>query len=130
MPLSWNEIKSRALAFSRKASAAVIAILLQAGLIAGVVLKENNTAGYETASAPSTAPGVGAFTLIRFAPQATQDDVTKFLEANKLSIVAGPIPGGLFKVRVAVTGLPKVDLAAIVKKLQENKVVDFIATTE
>jgi hypothetical protein len=121
-------LSPRTLAWS--ASAAVIAILLQAGLIAGVVLKENNTAGYETASAPSTAPGVGAFTLIRFAPQATQDDVTKFLEANKLSIVAGPIPGGLFKVRVAVTGLPKVDLAAIVKKLQENKVVDFIATTE
>jgi hypothetical protein len=121
-------LSPRTLAWS--ASAAVIAILLQAGLIAGVVLKENNTAGYETASAPSSAPGVGAFTLIRFAPQATQDDVTKFLEANKLSVVAGPIPGGLFKVRVAVTGLPKAELARIVKKLQEDKVVGFIATTE
>ena len=28
------------------------------GLIAGIVLKENQPAGYETASAPSTAPGV------------------------------------------------------------------------
>lgn len=108
--------------------AAAIAILLQAGIIAGVMLKETKTGGYETASAPSTDPGVGAFTLIRFAPQASQD--TKFLEANKLSIASGPMAGGLYKVRVAVTGLPKADLAAIVKKLQADKVVIFIATTE
>jgi hypothetical protein len=38
--------------------------------------------------------------------------------------------GGLYKVRVAVTGLPKDELARIVKKLQEDKVVGFIATTE
>lgn len=111
-------------------SAAVLAILLQAGFIAGVMLKETKTTSYQTASAPSTDPGVGAFTLIRFAPQATQDDVTKFLAANKLSIASGPMAGGLYKVRVAVTGLPKAELATIVKKLQEDKVVTFIATTE
>ena len=38
--------------------------------------------------------------------------------------------GGLYKVRVAVTGLPKAELATIVKKLQTDKVVTFIATTE
>jgi hypothetical protein len=112
------------------ASAAALAILLQAGLIAGVLLKDSAPGGYQTASAPSTDPGVGAFTLIRFAPQATQDDVTRFLEANKLSIASGPMAGGLYKVRVAVTGLPKAELAAIVKKLQEDKVVTFIATAE
>jgi hypothetical protein len=110
--------------------AAVLAILLQAGFIAGVMLKETKTTGYETASAPATDPGVGAFTLIRFAPQATNDDVTKFLQANKLSIASGPMAGGLYKVRVAVTGLPKAELANIVKKLQQDKVVNFIATTE
>lgn len=110
--------------------AAVLAILLQAGFIANVMLKETKTAGYETASAPATDPGVGAFTLIRFAPQATNDDVTKFLQANKLSIASGPMAGGLYKVRVAVTGLPKAELANIVKKLQQDKVVNFIATTE
>ena len=110
--------------------AAVLAILLQGGFIAGVMLKETKTTGYQTASAPSTDPGVGAFTLIRFAPQATQDDVTKFLAANKLSIASGPMAGGLYKVRIAVTGLPKAELATIVKKLQADKVVGFIAVTE
>ena len=111
-------------------SAAALAILLQAGIIASVMIKEKSPGGYETASAPSTDPGVGAFTLIRFAPQASSDDITKFLEANKLQVAAGPMSGGLYKVRVAVTGLPKAELARIVKKLQEDKVVGFIATTE
>jgi hypothetical protein len=120
-------LSPRTLAWS--ASAAVLAIVLQAGLIGGIVLKDRTAPGYQTASAPSTAPGIGAFTIIRFAPQASVDDINRFLESNKLSIVAGPIPGGLYRVRVAETGLPKADLNAIVKKLQENKVVGFIATT-
>ena len=124
----FGSLSPRTLAWS--ASAAAIAILLQAGLIASVLVKEKSVGGYQTASAPSTDPGVGAFTLIRFAPQATQDDVTKFLAANKLSIASGPVAGGLYKVRVSMTALPKGDLAAIVKKLQEDKVVTFIATTE
>ena len=124
----FASLSPRTLAWS--ASVAALAILLQAGLIASVVIKEKSAGGYQTASAPTTDPGVGAFTLIRFAPQATQDDVTKFLEANKLSIAAGPMAGGLYKVRVAVTGVPKAELATIVTKLQGDKVVGFIATTE
>jgi hypothetical protein len=123
----FASLSPRTLAWS--ASAAAIAILLQAGLLADIMLKETKT-GYETASAPTTDPGVGAFTLIRFAPQASSDDITKFLEANKLSIAAGPMAGGLYKVRVAVTRIPKGELANIVKKLQQDKVVGFIATTE
>ena len=64
-------LSPRTLAWS--ASIAALAILLQAGLIASIVIKEQSAGGYETASAPSTDPGVGAFTIIRFAPQATQD---------------------------------------------------------
>jgi hypothetical protein len=124
----FASLSPRTLAWS--ASAAAIAILLQAGLLADIMLKETKTGGYETASAPSTDPGVGAFTLIRFAPQASSDDITKFLEANKLSIAAGPMAGGLYKVRVAATAIPKDELANIVKKLQQDKVVGFIATTE
>jgi hypothetical protein len=124
----FSGLSPRALAWS--ASAAALVILLQAGLIAGIVLKHQTPGGYEIASAPSTNPGVGAFTLIRFAPQASGDEITKFLEANKLQVAAGPMAGGLYKVRVAVTALPKAELARIVKKLQEDKVVGFIATTE
>jgi hypothetical protein len=124
----FANLSPRTLAWS--ASAAALVILLQAGLIAGFMLNESQPARYETASAPSTAPDVGAFTLIRFAPQASFDDINTFLEANKLSIVTGPAPGGLYKVRVADRALAKDELDRLLKKLQENKVVDLIVPAE
>jgi hypothetical protein len=134
----FASLTPRVMAWS--ASAAALVLMLQAGVIANLVLIEPQQAHYETASAPLrappntklrslTAPAAGAFTLIRFAPQASFDDINKFLEANKLSIVAGPVPGGLYKVRVADSALPKDELGRIVKKLQADKVVGFIVTT-
>lgn len=109
---------------------AVLAIVLQAGLIGGLLFKETSGGGYQTASAPSSDPGVGAFTLIRFTPQATSDDINRFLSENKLSIVAGPMPGGLYKVRVGMAAMPKADLTDIVKKLQQDKTIGFVAATQ
>jgi hypothetical protein len=119
----------RTLAWS--AAAAVLALVLQAGVITGVLLNERGPGGgYRTASAPSSAAADGSYAVIRFAPQATAADITKFLDANKLSLAGGPAPGGLYRVRVAVTGIPKAELARIVKQLQQDKSVEFIATVE
>jgi hypothetical protein len=124
----WLEnLTPRTLAFA--GGAAVLAIVLQAGFIATVVMKQP-TVGYQTASAPSSAPGVGSFTLIRFAPQASFDDINKFLEANKLSIVSGPAPGGLYKVRVGENTMSKDEIDGVVKKLQASKLVGFVVTTQ
>jgi anti-sigma factor RsiW len=125
----FGSLSPRTLAWS--AVAAALAIMLQAAVLTNVMLKDSGApAGYQTASAPGTPSGDEAFTLIRFAPQATSEEINKFLEANKLSVVSGPMTGGLYKVRVAMTGLPKTDLARIVRKLQEDKAVSFIAATE
>ncbi len=121
-------LSPRTLAWS--ASAAALAILLQAGLLAGIALKEKSPGGYETASAPKSVTGEGAYALIRFQPQASAADVAKFLETNKLRIADGPSAGGLYRVRVAARELPKADLARVVKTLQEDKVVGFIAATQ
>lgn len=123
----------RTLAYA--AGAAVLAILVQAGVIGGVLVHEHDGGaggGYRTASAPATQAPVdtGTYAMIRFAPQASAADITRFLETNKLTIAGGPMPGGMFRVRVAVTGLPKDDLARLVKQLQGDKAVDFIATIE
>jgi len=121
-------LSPRTLAWS--AMAAALAIVLQAGLLAGIVLKERSAGGYETASAPANVPGEGSYVLLRFQPQASAADVANFLETNKLSIVGGPSTGGLYRVRVASTKLAKADLTRIVNTLQDNKVVGFIAVTE
>src|SRR3984957_2295237 len=121
-------LSPRTLAWS--AMAAALAIVLQAGILAGIVLKERSAGGYETASVPANVSGEGAYCLLRFQPQAPAADVASFLETNKLSIVGGPSAGGLYRVRVAPTKLAKANLTRIVNTLQDNKVVSFIAATE
>lgn len=121
-------LSPRTLAWS--AAAAALAIVLQAGVIAGIMFKEKSTPGYETASVQPGAAGDGAYVLIRFEPQATSADIASFLAANKLSIVEGPSGGELYRVRVAATKLAKPELTDIVKKLQSDKVIGFIAATE
>jgi hypothetical protein len=121
-------LSPRALAWS--ASAAALLILLQTGLI-GVLLKGQTGPGYEVASVPGDTTGEGSYALIRFLPQASADDITTFLEANKAIIVGGPSPGGLYRIRVAATRLPKAELGDIVKHLQEaDKIVGFVAATD
>ncbi len=112
------------------AAAAALALVLQAGVIGGFMLKEKTPGGYETASEATKTAGAGAFVLIRFQPQAEADEITKFLQANKLTVAGGPSAGGLYIVRVAATKLPAADLQRVVMRLQNNKVVGFIAMTE
>lgn len=112
------------------AAAAALAIVLQAGVIGVVMLKENNASGYETASAPSAISGEGTYALIRFQPQVSAADITRFLEANKLAIADGPSAGGLFRVRIAPAKLAKVDLDRLIATLQTDKAVSFIAATQ
>jgi hypothetical protein len=123
----------RTLAWS--AVTAVLAIVLQAGLLAGLYINEPGSevpAAYRTASAPTRSLGsVGSYALIGFAPQASAADVTKFLDDHKATVVDGPKPGGLYRIRLSMTVLPKADLARIVKQMQDDsKIVRFVAATE
>jgi len=122
----------RGLAYA--SAAAVLAIVLQAAVITAIVMHDapmgerGGRGGYVTASAPAT--DAGSFAMVQFAPQASAADIAAFLKTNKLSIVDGPDAAGLFKVRVAVTALPKEALAQAVRRLQQDKTVGFIATLE
>jgi anti-sigma factor RsiW len=124
-----EQLSPRTLAWS--AAAGALAIVLQAGLLAGLVLSERG-ATYETASfgEPSVS-GAGAFALVRFNPNATAAEITRFFDAHKASLVEGPRAGGLYRVRVAATALSKDELAKRVAQLGEDKnIVAFIAPAQ
>ena len=127
MAAFFDSLSPRTLAWS--AAAAALAIVLQAAVIGGIVLKEQGP-GYQTASVSGAASGDGSFALVRFQQQATAADVTRFLETNKLSIAAGPAAGGLYRVRIAETKLSKAERDQRLQALQSDKVVGFIAPTE
>ena len=108
--------------------AAALAILLQAAVIASVIVKEQGSpSGPELASAPNE----GSYVLVRFAPQATANDITNFLNAHKVTVVEGPLAGQLYRIRLSETKLPKEEVNNIVRQLQsESKIVDFVAAKE
>jgi hypothetical protein len=123
-----SRLTPRTLAWS--ATAAAIAILMQAAVIAAVVVKEQgSSSGPELASAPSE----GSYAVVRFAPQATANDITNFLGAYKATVVEGPLnmADQLYRIRLSGTKLPKEEVDQIVRQMQsESKVVDYIAGEE
>jgi hypothetical protein len=120
------------------ASAAVVIVMLQAGVIARLALQEHDGAAppaamsFETASAPVTRGlEVGSYALVRFAPQASMADVNKFLDSRDATIVDGPKPGGVYRVRVAHGALSQRELSRLVKEMEAAKtIVSFAAPTE
>lgn len=104
---------------------AALALVLQAGVITSLVT-DRGDANYKTVSVD---PGQGAFALVRFTPNATAADITKFLEDNKAVVVDGP-KAGMYRIRLAVTGMPKEELARIIKQMQDNKNVSVVAPVQ
>ena len=121
-----NSFSPRTLAFS--ATAAALAIVLQAAVITGVLLNDQSAGDYKTASYGDVATSNDAV-LIRFAPGASAQEISKFLEEHRVMLLE-PKPGGLFRVRLAVTGMPKEALAAAVKSMQDSKVVSFVSASQ
>ena len=116
----------RTLAWS--ATAAAVAILVQAAVIAAVVVKEQ---GSQSEPQLASTPSEGSYAVVRFAPQATADDITKFLGAYKSTVVEGPLRGQLYRIRLSETKLPKEEVSKIVRQMQsESNVVNFIAAKE
>jgi hypothetical protein len=122
-----SSLSPRTLAWS--ATGAAFAVLLQAGLLAGMFVTERQAgptlASYSTGD---VTPVKGTYAMISFAPNATAGEVTKLLETYKMAVVEGPA-GGVYKVRLALTSLPKDELARLVKRLQDEKSVQFVGPT-
>ena len=123
-----SQFTPRTLAWS--AAAAVVAIVAQAAVIAAVVLKEDTpSSGFKVASAV----GQGSFAVVRFAPQATANDITHFLAAYRATLVEGPLKSGgsLYRIRLGETRLPANELGRIIQQMQEeSRIVGFIAAAD
>ena len=123
-----SRLTPRTLAWS--ATAAAVAILLQAAVLAAVVVKDQ---GAPSGPGLASAPSEGSYAVVRFAPQATANDITNFLGAYRATLVEGPLNmgGQLYRIRLSETKLPKEEVGKIVRQMQsESKVVGFVAARE
>ena len=132
----FARMSPRTLAWS--ASLGAIALLLQAGVI-GAVLMKNQTASFQTASLSlneSSAPltrdlGTSAApprALVRFAPEARIADITALLDSYQASIVDGA-KGGMFRLQFGSKAMGKDEAANLLKKLQGEKIVSLAVAT-
>jgi hypothetical protein len=107
----------RTLAFA--SGAAALVILLQAGVIGNMML--NSEKSYGTAEAPP-AKVESVDLLVTFVPQATADQVTKFLRDRNATIIDGPKgPAMMYRLRFVANGAPKEETDRVVKDMQQNR---------
>jgi hypothetical protein len=110
------------------AIAAAVAVLVQAAVIASVVVREQ---GSPSEPRLASAPGEGSYAVVRFVPQTTADDLTNFLRAYNATVVGGPLKGQLYRIRLSETRLPNEQVGKIIRQMQsESSVVGFVAATE
>jgi hypothetical protein len=109
------------------ASFATLAIGLQAFLIFDIFTKPQDALpDYGL----SVAHHGGTFAMVRFARQASAAEITNFLQNYQAALVDGPTPGGLYRVRIAMTSLAKEELARIVQRMRQERVVESAEPSE
>jgi hypothetical protein len=125
----FSGLSPRTMAWS--AGAAALALLLQAGVI-GIVLIKNQNASYQTASLDlndraAIVRDVGAGTppraLVRFAPDARIADINALLDNYQASIIGGA--NGLFRLQFGNKVMSKDEVAGLLGKLHSEKIVSL-----
>jgi anti-sigma factor RsiW len=124
----FAKLSPRTLAWS--ASLGALALLLQAGVI-GAVLVKNQYAPFQVASLSlneSTTRALGPEAppraLVRFAPDARIADITALLDSYQASIVDGA-KGGLFRLQFGDKPMAKNEVDGLMSKLQSEKIVSL-----
>lgn len=128
----FSRLSPRTLAWS--ASLGALVLLLQAGVI-GAVLVKNQSSTFQTASLSSNEPvtrdlggGAPPHALVRFAPDARIADVTALLDHYQASIVDGA-KSGMFRLQFGNRAMTKEEIAALMSKLQGEKIVSLAVAT-
>lgn len=115
----------RAVAWGAIAAAALV--LAQAGVIGELMSGRPKTFAVASVD-PSPSVRQGAIVLVSFAPTASVATLAHFFETNDASIVAGPLPGGLYRLRIGDHPLTGPDVEAVVSRFKaQTDLIRFAA---
>jgi hypothetical protein len=112
-----------------------LALLLQAGVI-GAILSKGQGGSFQTASLSGPKDTIvrslgqesGPRALVRFARDARISDITAFLDANQASIIES-MTGGMFRIQFGDKPMSRQETAALMTRLQNEKIIDLAAST-
>jgi hypothetical protein len=118
------------------ASAAVgaVALLLQAGVI-GAILATQQGGSFQVASAPqetvtrSLVPDTGPRAFVRFVPDARASDIAAFLDANQATIIDSA-KGGTFRLQFGDKPMSRQEIAGLMTRLQNEKIINLAVTAQ
>jgi anti-sigma factor RsiW len=130
----FASLSPRTLAFS--AALGALALLLQAGVIGAIVAKQHAgtfQSASLTGSRDTVTPTLGQQTapraFVRFAPDAHVSDITAFLDANQAAIIDSTA-GGMFRVQFGDKPMSRQEIAALVTRLQNEKIIQLAAPAQ
>jgi hypothetical protein len=127
----FARLSPRTLAWS--ASFGALALLLQAGVIGAVLMKDQQPGLFQTASLSTDAPITRSLgpeaprALVRFAPDARVADITALLDSYQASIVDAR--GGMFRLQFGTRAMSKEDVATLMNRLKSEKIVNLAVAT-
>ena len=125
----FASLSPRALAWS--AGVGAVALLLQAGVIGAVLIKDQS-ASYQTASLSASEHEVVAQAppraLVRFAADARMADITALLDTYQASIIGGA-KGGMFRLQFGDKPVTEQEATNLLNRLQGEKIVSLAVAT-
>jgi anti-sigma-K factor RskA len=142
-PSSWSRLSTRVSGFfaslsprtlAWSASLGALALVLQAAVIGGVLIKNQQGSTFQTASLSMNEPTTMTRTLsgneasppqalVRFAPDTKISDIMALLSDYQASIIDAR--GGLFRLQFGDRAMSKEDTSALIRKLGDEKIVNL-----
>ena len=109
------------------ASAAVLVLVVQAAVLTTVAVRDPATQSQMAPTLASDDNGTQR-AVVRFTANATLADVTRFLDANRAAVVAGP-SRGMYEIKLAESPMPEADFTRAIQRMKsQSRIVEFIAT--
>ena len=107
---------------------AALVIVVQAAIITSMISSGPAVEGPVLASGKQVGTKSGTFALIRFSENASAAEITALLRKNRISIVDGPKPGGMFRAKLSDETLPKDRQTTLIENLrQQADIVAFVS---
>jgi hypothetical protein len=130
----FSGLSPRTLAYATAVGA--VALLLQAGVI-GAILSKQQAGSFQTASLSgpkdSVVRGLGQETgpraFVRFAPDTRVSDITAFLDTNQ-AVIIDSTAGGMFRLQFGDKPMSRQEIAGLMTRLQNEKIINLAAPAQ
>ena len=104
--------------------AAVVSVIVQATVRREIVTRQSHE--YQ----PTSIPTEGNIVAVRFVPQASAADMTRFLDAYRASLVWGRQPGDMYRLMIRDAAMSREQLAKLIARISQEKIVEFVAAAK